>query len=74
MAFVTKNAPRKALSTVLSAYNFVGMSGSILAPYITGYIADKAGSMKSGFYLAAVLLFVGMIVFGFASEDKVKRA
>ena len=74
VAFVTKNAPRKALSTVLSAYNFVGMSGSILAPYITGYIADKAGSMKSGFYLAAVLLFVGMIVFGFASEDKVKRA
>lgn len=70
VAFVTKNAPKKALSTVLSAYNFVGMSGSILAPYITGYIADKAGSMKIGFYLASVMLLIGMLVFGAADEKK----
>ena len=73
VAFVTKNAPKKALSTVLSAYNFVGMSGSILAPYITGYIADKLGSMKVGFYLAAVMLVIGGIVFSFADEKKVKE-
>lgn len=71
VSFVTRNAPRKALSTVLSAYNFVGMCGSILAPYITGYIADKMGTMKVGFYLAAIMLAIGGIVFAFADEKKV---
>lgn len=70
VAFVTKNAPRSALSTVLSAYNFIGMSGSILAPYITGYIADELGSMTVGFYLAAALLLVGMAAFGWTKEEK----
>jgi len=70
VAFTTRNAPRKALSTTLSAYNFIGMSGSILAPYITGWIADKFGSMRIGFYLAAVLLLVGILVFSLAKEDK----
>lgn len=74
VAFVTRNAPRSALSTVLSAYNFIGMSGSILAPYITGYIADELGSMNVGFYLAAVLLFVGGIVFAFTKEDQSREA
>jgi len=72
ITFVTKNAPKSSLSTTLSAYNFIGMSGSILAPYITGWIADTMGSMKVGFYLAAALLLVGMIVFSFTSEKTVK--
>lgn len=71
VAFVTKNAPKSSLSTTLSAYNFIGMSGAILAPYITGWIADTTGSMKVGFYLASVLLLVGMIVFiSFATEKE----
>ncbi|WP_426351167.1 MFS transporter [Alloiococcus sp. CFN-8] len=74
VAFVTKNAPKKALSTTLSAYNFIGMSGSILAPYITGWIADEFGSMKVGFYLGAVLLLVGMLVFTLAREEKTVEA
>lgn len=72
VAFVMKNASKSSLGTTLSAYNFIGMSGSILAPYITGWIADTMGSMKVGFYLAAVLLLVGMIVFSFANEKKVQ--
>ena len=51
VTFVTKHAPKAALGTTLSAYNFIGMSGSILAPYVTGYLADTAGSMQVGFYL-----------------------
>ena len=68
VAFITKNAPKSSLSTTLSAYNFVGMSGSILAPYVTGAIADSFGSMKIRFYLAAALLLVGMLVFSMAKE------
>jgi len=70
VAFVTKNAPRSSLSTALSAYNFIGMSGSILAPYVTGWISDSFGSMKIGFYLAAILLLVGVILFSFTSDKK----
>ena len=70
VSYVTKNAQKGSLGTTLSVYNFVGMSGSILAPYVTGWISDSLGSMKVGFYLAAVLLLVGMIVFSFASEQK----
>jgi MFS family permease len=70
VAFVTRNAPKGALSTTLSAYNFIGMSGSILAPYVTGWIADQLGSMQVGFYVASALLLVGLIVFSFAQENR----
>lgn len=70
VAFVTKNAPKRALGTVLSSYNFIGMSGSILAPYITGFISDQAGSMKVGFYLAAAMLIIGLFIFSFINENK----
>lgn len=71
VTFVTKHAPRAALGTTLSAYNFIGMSGSILAPYVTGYLADASGSMQVGFYLSCVLLFIGLILFALlAKEDR----
>lgn len=70
VAFVSKNSPRSSLSTALSAYNFIGMSGSILAPYVTGWISDSFGSMKIGFYLAAFLLLIGVILFSFTTDKK----
>lgn len=71
VTFVTKHAPRAALGTTLSAYNFIGMSGSILAPYVTGYLADTSGSMQVGFYLSCVLLIIGLILFVLlAKEDR----
>lgn len=72
VAFVAKNAPKGSLSTALSAYNFIGMSSSILAPYVTGWITDTVGSMQIGFYLSAGLLLLGMIVFSFTKENEVK--
>lgn len=69
VAYVTKNAPSGSLSTTLSAYNFIGMSGSILAPYITGFLADSIGSMKVGFYLACILLVIGLVVFAVVAKD-----
>ncbi|MGB6177890.1 MFS transporter, partial [Carnobacterium sp.] len=71
VAFVAKNAPKGSLSTALSAYNFIGMSSSIIAPFLTGWITDQFGSMQIGFYLAAVLLLVGLVVFSFVKEDEV---
>ncbi|QLK85786.1 MFS transporter [Staphylococcus sp. 17KM0847] len=61
IAVVADNAPRNALGTSFSVYNFIGMSASILAPYITGFLTDLTGSMAVGFYLAALLLIVGFV-------------
>ncbi|WP_208559079.1 MFS transporter [Marinilactibacillus kalidii] len=72
ITFVTKHASSSSLGTTLSAYNFIGMSGSILAPYLTGYLADTLGSMQVGFYLACVLLVIGLIAFSFLAKDNKK--
>ncbi|VDG99052.1 D-glucarate permease [Lysinibacillus sphaericus] len=69
VAVVADNAPKQAYSTAFSVYNFLGMSASILAPYITGFLADKTGSLASGFYLAAILLVVGFIASFFLDES-----
>lgn len=69
VAFVSRHSPRRALGTALSAYNFVGMSGSILSPYITGFLSDNVGSMQIGFYVAAVLLIIGVIAFASLAKD-----
>lgn len=68
VTFVAKNAPKGSLGTTLSAYNFVGMSGAILAPYITGFLADRFGTMQVGFYFAVVLLIIGLVTFSMVKE------
>ncbi len=72
VTFVTKHAPKAALGTTLSAYNFIGMSGSILAPYVTGYLADTAGSMQVGFYLSCTISY-WFTSFAFLAKDEVNR-
>ncbi|GEK91272.1 hypothetical protein AKA01nite_08940 [Alkalibacterium kapii] len=73
VAYVSKHAPRKALGTALSAYNFVGMSGAITAPYITGFLADTVGSMQIGFYVASVMMIIGLIVFAVMATESTKN-
>ncbi|CAL28951.1 MFS transporter [Staphylococcus carnosus] len=70
IAVVSDNAPKSALGTSFSVYNFIGMTASILAPYITGFLTDLTGSMAIGFYLAAALLVVGFIVAILLKENK----
>ncbi|MCQ9209321.1 MFS transporter [Granulicatella seriolae] len=70
VTYVTRNAPVGALGTTLSAYNFIGMSGSILAPYVTGFLADTLGSMQVGFYLASILLIIGLVLFAVMAKEK----
>ncbi|KOR13064.1 MFS transporter [Staphylococcus carnosus] len=70
IAVVSDNAPKSALGTSFSVYNFIGMTASILAPYITGFLTDLTGSMAIGFYLAAALLVVGFIAAILLKENK----
>ncbi|MGW3622994.1 MFS transporter [Streptomyces sp. NPDC000880] len=58
--------PRAMYSRSYSMFNFAGMLSSILAPYITGYLADVTGKLEVGFYISAALLLVGAVVFLFA--------
>ena len=74
ISYVSKNAPQEGYSTVFGLYNFIGMSSSIIAPYVTGYLTDETGSMQSGFFLAMILLFVGFIAMLFAKEEPVRKA
>lgn len=70
VALVADNAPRELYGTSFSLYNFFGMSSSILAPYLTGLIADRTDSLNSGFYLAAAITAIGIIAMLFVDESK----
>lgn len=74
VSYVANNAPANGYSTAFGVYNFVGMSSSIVAPYLTGWLADTTGSLNSGFYLSGGLLLFGLIVFGLLAKDKAKAA
>ncbi|WP_156857363.1 MFS transporter [Oceanobacillus sp. AG] len=69
VAVIADNAPKHALGTAFGLYNFIGMCGSILAPYITGLLTDLTGSLNAGFYFAAALLGVAFISVLFIKED-----
>lgn len=59
----------KARTTGLGIFNFFGMSGSILAPSITGYAEDLLGSKVYGFYIAVLLLIISSILFWFTNKN-----
>ncbi|MFI3211747.1 MAG: MFS transporter [Eubacteriales bacterium] len=61
----------KAKTTGLGIFNFFGMSGSILAPSITGYAEDIFGSKIYGFYIAVLLLVISSIFFWFTNKKAV---
>ncbi|WRS28866.1 MFS transporter [Oscillospiraceae bacterium MB08-C2-2] len=60
---VSGKIPDCVRSTGLGIFNFFGMSGSVFAPGITGYVQDQMGSKVYGFYIAAVLLAVSALLF-----------
>ncbi|VDG89459.1 D-galactarate permease [Lysinibacillus sphaericus] len=69
VAVVADNAPKNAYGTSFGIYNFIGMLGSILAPYITGFLADATGNLDMGFYFAGFLLVIGTIAASLIKED-----
>ncbi|BCN24909.1 MFS transporter [Vibrio alfacsensis] len=65
IAFVTERVPTARLARALAIFNLSGMSSSIIAPPITGFISDVTGSKAIGFYLSSGLLIIGAITFTF---------
>ena len=53
------------VGTVSGIQNFGGNLGGIIAPFLTGYIADKTGSFELAFIICGVLLIVGMFAYIF---------
>ena len=70
VAMVAENSPKQCLATAFGVQNFVGMSSSILAPYLTGLIADTTGSLSIGFFVAVVLLSVGFFCMNNVKEKR----
>ena len=62
VAAMADNCPSGSRGIIFSAYNFVGMSSSILAPYIAGILSERTGSLASAFSLSGGLLLAGLIV------------
>jgi MFS family permease len=53
------------VGTVSGIQNFGGNLGGILAPFVTGYIADKTGTFEWAFIICGILLVVGMFAYIF---------
>jgi MFS family permease len=63
ISYVSDKADKKNVATTLGMFNFFGMASSIVAPAATGIIMDKTGSGVIGFYVGAVLLVIGVVLF-----------
>lgn len=63
ISFISDTANRRSLATTLGMFNFFGMSSSVVAPALTGWVIDSTGSGEWGFYIGAILLLVGTVVF-----------
>lgn len=61
-AMVADAAEPSAYGRVYGVFNLAGMTSSIVAPYLTGFLADATGSLDVGFHLAALLLLCGALV------------
>ncbi|WP_053955184.1 MFS transporter [Inediibacterium massiliense] len=70
ISHIADSAPRESLGTSLGVFNFFGMSSSVLAPVVTGFISDQTGTKVMGFYASAVLLIIGAAIFFIANVKK----
>lgn len=77
-AMVADSTEPHLYGRVFGVFNFAGMTSSILAPYLTGFLADRSGALDAGFYLAAAFLLAGMLALAFfrapgAARDGILR-
>lgn len=70
ISYIASITPSTMYSKVYGFFNFSGMLSSIFAPYITGYFADRSGSMELGFYLSGGLLLIGALLFLLTGQQK----
>jgi len=58
ISLVSERAPTEKVGRFLTTFNFFGMSSSVVAPFVTGLIADMFFTKVGGFYLACGLIVV----------------
>ncbi|MEY9977377.1 MFS transporter [Lysinibacillus sp. RC79] len=63
ITYVSDSVASDRVAKALGFFNFFGMSSSVVAPTLTGYIGDITGSKVLAFYIAAILLAVAAILF-----------
>jgi MFS transporter, ACS family, D-galactonate transporter len=62
---------KKIVGTVTGIQNFGGNLGGILAPALTGFIAQATGSFALSFAVIGVMLLLGMLAYWILITDKV---
>lgn len=72
ISWLGENAPKVGVGTTLGVFNFFGMMSSVIAPALTGYISDVAGSKVMGFYISVILLVVGTVLFLFSNISQLR--
>ena len=73
LATVSEHVDKSAYGIAFGLFNFIGMISSVIAPWFVGFLADKTGSMATGFYSAVIVLAVGFVLMMFFKEGpKVK--
>lgn len=70
ISYIADSAPKTGYGTSFGVFNFFGMSSSVIAPALTGFISDTQGSKVYGFYIAAVILVIGTAIFLLANMKK----
>ena len=68
LATVSEHVDKSAYGIAFGLFNFIGMISSVIAPWFVGFLADKTGSMATGFYSAVIVLAVGFVLMMFFKE------
>lgn len=63
ISHVAETAPKTGYGTSFGVFNFFGMSSSVIAPPLTGFLADQSGTKITGFYVAIGILIVATVIF-----------
>lgn len=63
ISHVADIAPKSSYGTAFGVFNFFGMSSSVIAPPLTGLLADITGTKITGFYVAIAILVIATALF-----------
>lgn len=70
ISFIADRASKENYGTTFGVFNFFGMSSSVIAPALTGFISDNTGSKIMGFYISAIVLVITTICFVIVNRTK----
>jgi len=74
IAWIGEAIKEEQIGASLSLLNVAAMSSSILAPIITGLLADFTGGLAEGFYFGAAVVLLGSFFVAFAREGNLLKS